>query len=69
MKLLAEGAKQGYCPLCGNKLPIEPYNSEMEDNVNYSYFSCGKCEATYIEEVYDSNENYKYSNAWKPMEY
>lgn len=66
MVLLAESTKQGYCPLCGNKLPEEPYNSEMEEGVIYWYFSCGKCEATYIEEVYNDREEYQYSNAWKP---
>lgn len=67
MKLLADGERKGYCPLCGNKLG-ECYNSETEDGVNYLYYYCGKCEATQIEEIYDSNENYKYSNAWKPMD-
>lgn len=67
MVLLAESTKKGCCPLCGNKLG-EAYNSEMIDGVNYWYYSCGKCEATYVEEVYNHMEEYQYSNAWKPID-
>lgn len=67
MKLLAENTKQGYCPLCGAKLG-EYTNKEYEDGYFYYYYDCGKCDATQIEEVWQVNEQYSCSNAWKPMD-
>jgi hypothetical protein len=66
MLLLAESTKHSYCPLCGNRLG-DYEKEELEDDYNYLYYTCGKCEATQIEEVYTTDWEYISSNAWKPM--
>lgn len=67
MELLAENTRKGYCPKCNSKLG-ECIKREYEDDYIYFYYECGKCNATQIEEVYSVNLEYKYTNAWKPLE-